>query len=152
MRSLISNSVLPAGHSRQCIKLYPSCLAGVSQETPESVGVLYLLAGLLELCHPAHLQYCVLCWTHLRLTPFQFASLCAFLRLRVAGCRIFDGTEVYTCSIFCLVCIAGGSRYELRGLNGCVLGGSQYDSRCLDLHSVQPLADLSVPLLRGLSP
>ena len=38
--------------------------------------------------------------------------------------------------------------HEPRGLNRCVLGGSQYDSHCLAHRPA--LADLSVPLLRGL--
>ena len=118
MRSLISDSALPAGHSRRC---FPNLFWQKRlTETPESVWAIFPLFGLLELLsvnwHTCSVESSV--WPIQDLPRPVFCIPLCLSRLHglpawVVG--IFYGTEVcFDLSAFCLVCIGGRSSINLQ--------------------------------------
>ena len=129
MRSLISESVLFAGHSQE--NLTNLCLLAIFNSTlqifwPESVWVPFPLLGLLELCQPAYLQYRFLCLTHPRLALYQSASFCVFrgfmewfVQISYSNEECFD---LFHFLSFCLAYISGRSSMNCMASVGVSLG------------------------------
>lgn len=114
MRSLISESILSAGHSQQ----HPTnlCLLAIFNSTLQS------FLGLLELCQPAYLQYRFLCLTHPRLALYQSASFCVFDGFMEWFVHMFYSTEkcfdLFHLLSFCLAYKIWKIEHELHGLSG----------------------------------
>ena len=109
---MISDSVLPAGHSRQCFPKFSDreCLI----ETPESVWALFSLPRLLEFCQMAYLGYSVLYLTHQDLPRPNLHPFVSFTASWSEFWRFLTALQyALTCSSFSLFCNGGRSSMNL---------------------------------------